>query len=282
MNIKYGIVIDLNMCIRCRTCMVACKVQNKVPPFEQNRVEHYRIRPVEWEEGKYPKVKRIFIPVLCMQCDNPACQSVCPVNAISKRKDGLVVIDKNRCIACGSCTKACPYGVPYLLQKSDKCDYCAATRLDKGEKESYCAKSCVPGAIMFGDLNDPQSQVAKIVSSGKAKTLCPEFGTQPQLYYIPPRGYEVSWARLHQNKLFLSALKARKKDLARPKSASKGSPFADIAAHGGDTTLTPAALIAGGLGTFLVSLDKLGERKRKVAALKKEKEMQEKAQTMER
>lgn len=276
MNIKYGIVIDLNVCIRCRACMVACKVQNKVPPFEQNRVEHYRIRPVEWEEGKYPKVKRIFIPVLCMQCDAPACKSVCPVNAISKRKDGLVVIDKNRCIACGSCTKACPYGVPYLLQKSDKCDFCLVARLDKREKESYCAKSCVSGAIVFGDLNDPKSQVAKMASSGKAKTLCPEFGTKPQLYYIPPKGYEVSWVKLHQNKLFLSALKERKKDLAQPKSARKKDSLVEIAANVSSAALPSVAFIAGGLGTFFSSLDKLAERKRVVATMKKEQKTSEK------
>jgi len=272
MNIKYGIVIDLNTCIRCRTCMVACKVQNKVPPFEQNRVEHYRMRPVEWEEGKYPKVKRIFIPVLCMQCDNPACKSVCPVNAISKREDGLVVIDKNRCIACGNCTRACPYGVPYLLEKSDKCDYCATTLLDKGKGESACAQACVSGAIVFGNLNDPSSNVAKMVSSGKAKALCPEFGTKPQLYYIPPKGYEVAWARLHENKLFLKALKARTKDLARTKTARKSDPFIQIVSHTGATAMPAVALLT---GTFLSSLDKLSERKRKVAALTKKEEARE-------
>jgi hypothetical protein len=89
----------------------------------------------------------------------------------------------------------------------------------------------VSEAIVFGDLNDPKSQIAGIVSSGKAKRLCPEFGTKPQLYYIPPKGYEVSWARLHQNNLFLSALKARSKDLAQPKSARRRDPLIEIAAH---------------------------------------------------
>lgn len=273
MNIKYGIIVDLNTCIRCRTCMVACKVQNKVPPFEQNRVEHYRMRPVVWEEGKYPKVKRIFIPVLCMQCDNPACKSVCPVNAITKRGDGLVVIDKNRCIACGNCTRACPYGVPYLLEKSDKCDYCAATLLDKGESESACAKACVSGAIVFGNLNDPSSRVAKMVASGKAKMLCPEFGTKPQLYYILPKGYEAEWTKLSQNKLFLSALKARAKDLAKPKATRRNDSLIQIASHSNATAIPAVALLT---GSFLTSLEKLAERKRKVAALTKRRKTSEK------
>lgn len=269
METKYGIVIDLNVCIRCRTCMVACKVQNAIPPFEQNRVEHYRIRPVVWEEGKYPKVKRFFVPVLCMQCDKPACMPVCPVNAISKRKDGLVVIDKNRCIACGNCTRACPYGIPYLMEKSDKCDYCAATRLDKGERESYCAKSCVSGAILFGDLNDPKSRVAQAVQSGKAKPLCPEFGTKPQLFYLPPKGYEGAWLALSRNKLFLEALNARRKDLARPKAARKGDAVPLVAADLKGAPLSSATLVAGGVGVFLSSLDKLAKRKSEVSAREK-------------
>ena len=94
---RYGMVIDLNTCFRCRTCMVACKVANKIPTvfdIKEQDTEYYRMRPVEWEEGKFPNVKRISIPISCMHCDNPACKAVCPVNAISKRDDGIVVVDK--------------------------------------------------------------------------------------------------------------------------------------------------------------------------------------------
>ena len=146
---KHGIVIDLNKCIRCRTCMVACKIQNNIPPKARDRGEHYRMRPVEWEEGIYPQVRRIFIPVLCMHCDKPACMESCPAEAISKRPDGLVVINKEKCVACGTCNEACPYGVPFLMEKADKCDFCAAARLDRGEKEPYCARSCVGEAMIF-------------------------------------------------------------------------------------------------------------------------------------
>lgn len=256
------IVLDLNKCIRCRACMVSCKIENRIPPLERGRVEYYRIRPIEWEEGKYPDVRRIFIPLMCMHCDNPACLRVCPKKAISKRADGIVVIDKKECIACGSCTRACPYGIPFLMEKSDRCDFCAQARLDKGEAEPYCVRSCPGEAMVFGDLNDPKSEVAKLVASGKAKHLCPEFGTNPNVYYIPPRWYEDKWDSLSDNKLFRETLSARKRDLA---TADPAVPSPVLARKAGLLASPAGILMAGALGAR-ISLNSFAERKKKVAA----------------
>lgn len=261
---KYGMVIDLNKCIRCRTCMVACKIQNNIPPLQRGRVEHYRIRPVQWEEGDYPDLRRLFIPVLCMHCDDPECLASCPAEAIVKRKDGLVVVDKNKCVACGTCAEACPYGVPYLLEKADKCDFCAATRLDQGQSEPYCAKSCVGDAIIFGDLEEPSSRVSRLVAAGKARPLCPEFGTKPNVYYIPPTWYEAEWAHLSKNKAFLEALAARAKDLAAPKSAAAES-VRQAMKMTGFLNFPLGAVLVGAVG-----LDRLAKRKQRVAAEEEE------------
>ena len=263
----HAIVIDLNTCIRCRTCMVACKIQNKIPPLRKGEVSHYRIRPVEWEEGAFPEVRRIFIPVLCMQCDKPACLDACPQDAITKRPDGLVVIDKDKCISCGACTEACPYGVPYLMGKSDKCDFCADARLDKGQKEPYCVKSCPGEAMHFGDMDDPKSRVSQLVASGRAKPLCPEFGTGPHVYYIPPKWYESSWAGLATNDRFLDALSAREKDLAEPATASAQS-LSRMARHAGMIASPMGGLVAAVVGAG-ITLDRFAERKRKVAETEK-------------
>ncbi len=257
---KYGMVIDLARCIRCRTCMVACKIQNHIPPLQRGRVEHYRLRPVEWEEGGYPDVKRMFIPVPCMHCDEPECLASCPEEAITKRADGLVVVDKDKCVGCGTCADACPYGVPYLLDKADKCDFCAAARLDKGQGEPYCVKSCVGDAMTFGDLTDPASEVSKLVASGKARSLCPEFGTKPNVYYIPPTWYEAEWSRLAKNNLFLKALAARERDIAAPKNAGIQSV---------KQAVKTAGILGSPLGAVMVGavgLDYLVKRKEKVAA----------------
>lgn len=261
---NYGMVIDLTKCIRCRACMVACKIQNRIPPLEQGRVEHYRLRPVEWEEGDYPNVKRIFIPVLCMNCDKPECLEACPVDAISKRPDGIVAIDKNKCIACGSCTEACPYGVPYLQDTSDKCDFCAAACLDKGMDAPHCVRSCPGEAMFFGDLNDPASQVSKLIASGKAKPLCPEWRTKPNVYYIPPKWYEAEWPKLVDNDLFLAALAERKKDIMEPNIAAIESTKQVFKTA--RILSSPFGSILAGVAGAGLTLDSLAKRKARVAA----------------
>ena len=137
------------------------------------------------EIGRYPNTRREFLPQLCNQCDNPACVPVCPVKATWKDDNGVVVIDKSKCIGCGACVKACPYGDRFLdpvKKKADKCDFCFR-RIEQGLQPA-CVETCVGGARIFGDLADPASQVSQLASSKDAKVLNPGSGTRPQVFYI--------------------------------------------------------------------------------------------------
>jgi len=208
-------VIDLNRCVRCRTCYVACKKEHNIlayPRDGEHPYECYRLRYVEWEWGKYPVVKRAFIPVQCMQCDDPICIRFCPLDAITQRSDGIIIIDKERCNGCGVCAAVCPYGALYINPegKADGCDFCA-DRLDAG-LPPICIEMCLGGARGFGDLDDPESEISKLVASSKAKPLFFEGVKNTRIYYVPSPN-EGDWNKVAINGDFLEALAKRKRDL---------------------------------------------------------------------
>jgi len=212
---RWGMVVDINRCVRCRTCYVVCKKEFGIlahPKDENHPYEYYRLRYVEWEWGKYPIVKRAILPMHCMHCDDPICMKFCPVDAISQRSDGLVVIDKDRCNGCGVCTAVCPYGVLYIgpSGKADGCDFCA-DRLDAGLAPA-CVEMCPTGVRIFGDLDDPQSKISKLVTSGQAKPLLLKGVKNVRVYYIPSVS-EPNWDELPINEGFLEALGRREVDL---------------------------------------------------------------------
>lgn len=215
---SYAMVIDLNRCVRSRTCYVACKKEHRIlahPRDENHPYEYYRLRYAEWEWGEYPIVKRAFIPLICMHCEDPICLKFCPLDAISKRSDGIIVIDKERCNGCGICAHVCPYGALYITPegKADGCDFCV-DRLDAGLPPK-CVEECPSdkrGAIIFGDLDDSESQVAKLINSGKAKPLLLAGVKSVRVYYVPSPN-EGDWDKLATNESFLNALAKRKVDL---------------------------------------------------------------------
>lgn len=170
---RYGMVIDLALCMRCRACMVACKTEHEIPTGKHAGHEYYRIGVLEFERGSYPTVKRIFAPVLCMQCSVAPCIDVCPISgAISRRADGIVVVDKDKCNGCKLCIRVCPYDALYFDEERrvvDKCDFCAE-RL-KQDMEPACVATCMGRAITFGDLDDPDSEVSQLV---KRKDVNPD------------------------------------------------------------------------------------------------------------
>ncbi len=174
---KYGIIIDTSKCIDCKACMIACKVENHVPEgFWRNWV-----RPFWDMDGG----KTEFQPSQCMQCDDPSCVAACPVDATYKQTDGLVVIDTEKCIGCGNCVTACPYGARYrnpILQIADKCDFCRH-RLSRGE-EPACVVTCPTKSRIFGDLNDPESEISRIFKTEKlVRVIAPHINTRPNIYY---------------------------------------------------------------------------------------------------
>ena len=175
----YVMVIDLRQCVGCQACSAACKVENQVPQ------QQYRTFVSEYELGEFPLVRKGYLPQLCNHCAEPSCVSVCPTGATFKREDGVVVVDSEVCWGCGYCISACPYDKRYFNKETkvaDKCTFCAH-RVDKGLLPA-CVETCVGGARVFGNLNDKNSDVAKLLSTYPTDVLKPEQGNKPQVFYI--------------------------------------------------------------------------------------------------
>ena len=186
---QYAMVIDVRRCTGCQACTVACKSEYDVPlGGARSWVEYI-------EKGTYPNVTRSFLPSLCNNCSEPPCTPVCPVDATYRREeDGIVVIDQDECIGCRKCVQACPYdarfmnptaGDPAVNRKkgaAEKCDFCLH-RVTEGVVPS-CVNTCTGQARIFGDLNDPNSEVSKLLAKNSVTVLKPEEGTKPNVFYI--------------------------------------------------------------------------------------------------
>lgn len=178
-RVRYAMVIDLRRCIGCHTCAVACKSENSVP------LGVYRTWVKQVEKGRFPRVTRHFLPVLCNNCENPICLQNCPTNATYRRDDGIIMVDEHRCIGCKYCMYSCPYDVRYvnpLKRYVQKCSWCAH-RVDAGQPPA-CVEACPVGARIFGNLMDPESEVARLLAQHSVQVLKPERATEPQVYYI--------------------------------------------------------------------------------------------------
>jgi len=154
-------------------------VENDVPPS----VWRSWVKVIE--KGTYPHVRKSFLPVLCNNCDNPICLQNCPVNATWQREDGIVIVDPHRCIGCKYCIASCPYNVRHINPTKkivQKCTFCHH-RVDAGLKPA-CEVSCPTGARTFGDLNDPESDISRLLAENATQVLKPEMGTEPRVFYI--------------------------------------------------------------------------------------------------
>ncbi len=224
---RYGMVIDLDRCMGCRSCMVACKVENNTPQGI------FWMHVFRFEEGEYPDVRVRFMPRPCMQCENPPCVEACPTEARYMREDGLVATDYEKCEGIRYCVAACPYGVNYFnwqeprqryylnweeatelqpitgglvppyknpeldqpygkeerhiagggykVRVIEKCTFCVH-RVEKGLTVA-CAANCPVTAIAFGDLDNPDSDVSRIIQVKPTYRLREEFGTNPKVFY---------------------------------------------------------------------------------------------------
>ena len=182
---RYGFVIDISRCIDCRACLVACSAENNVG------MQYTRIWVKDTGvKGEFPKLTRTFVPYNCMHCENPPCVEVCVSGATYKDKDtGLVLVDQEACIGCGYCVEACPYDARYLDRARgvvDKCTGCIQ-RVLVGQQPA-CVTTCVGKARLFGDLNDPNSEVSVALKNAKAvQRLDYEkngVDTDPNIYFI--------------------------------------------------------------------------------------------------
>ena len=207
---RYSMVIDLKRCTGCFACVMACKVEHQTPP------KVFWAKVLRSERGKYPVVTRQPIPVLCMHCEEPECEKVCPTGATKKRDDGIVIVDNKKCVGCRYCVVACPYGARYFVPKwtdyftgkdqpsskyaeyarkkwlaendkgvVTKCTFCVE-RVEKGRKPA-CVEACPAEARTFGDLDDSSSEISQLIKKRKGFRLQEEQGTEPSVYYLPSR-----------------------------------------------------------------------------------------------
>ena len=178
-DVKYGFIIDNRKCIGCHACTVACKSEHEVP------VGVNRTYVKQVEKGTFPDSKRLFSVMRCNHCTNAPCVTICPTEALFIREDGIVDFDNDRCIGCKSCMQACPYDALYIdpeTKTAAKCNYCAH-RVDVG-LEPACVIVCPEHAIVSGNMNDPQSEIATMLSKHNIKVRKKEKGTSPNLFYI--------------------------------------------------------------------------------------------------
>lgn len=180
MNKRYGFMMLVYRCIDCKACQVACWAENEVPLGKtRNWIE--KDGPV----GEFPNLKVDYLPGNCMHCGNPPCVKVCPTGASYRRPDGIVLVNEKKCIGCKYCMVACPYDARYFdpeKEVANKCTMCVH-RLDQGQ-EPACVSTCIGGARVFGDFNDPNSEVSRLLQNHRAQVQLPQLGTEPNIYYI--------------------------------------------------------------------------------------------------
>jgi tetrathionate reductase subunit B len=174
---RYGMVIDLRKCIGCHSCATACRDEYSVP------AGYWRSWVKVIEKGVPPK--RYFLPRLCNHCDDAPCVAACPPGASFRRADGVILIDYDKCIGCRYCMAACPYDARFInpiRKTAEKCTFCIH-RVDKGIPPA-CVEICPVNARIFGDIEDPNSELSKLIATGLVQVLKPEMGTIPKVYYI--------------------------------------------------------------------------------------------------
>jgi Fe-S-cluster-containing dehydrogenase component len=154
--------------------------------MENNVPEGYfRTRVVEEVSGEFPNLRMELRSELCNHCDNPPCVYNCPTGASHKRPDGTVQIDRTKCVGCKACIAACPYDARYIHPNggfADKCTFCEH-RVKEG-KPPACVATCIGKSRIFGDLDDPNSEVHRLIKEYDARVLLKEAGTLPKVFYI--------------------------------------------------------------------------------------------------
>lgn len=176
---KPAMIIDVNRCMGCHSCVISCKVQNGTPQgFFNTRIE-------KKAHGRFPAAWQAYTPELCHQCDEAPCVAACGNDATFQLENGIVVVDWDRCKGSGDCIPACPYGARFQDQeqgnKADKCDFCI-TRLERG-LEPACVESCPAGARIFGDLAKPQGEFAQYLAGFKAEKTGGSGNNGEKLFY---------------------------------------------------------------------------------------------------
>jgi Fe-S-cluster-containing dehydrogenase component len=201
---RLGLVIDLDTCVGCQACVVNCKEWNTSgegaplsdqQPYGAEPSGTWLNRVHSFECGSGRDGRTVHFPKSCLHCENAACVTVCPTGASYKRsEDGIVLVDEDKCIGCGLCAWACPYGAREMdldagvMKKCTLCiDRIYNENLPEIDREPACVRTCPANARHFGDLGDPDSAVSRLVAERGGVDLMPALGYRPTNKYLPPR-----------------------------------------------------------------------------------------------
>ena len=213
---QLALVIDLNVCVGCSACVTSCKEWNTSSevagcmsdknPYGEDPTGTFFNRVQTFEVGEYPKTEIVHFPKSCLHCEEPPCVPVCPTGASYKREeDGIVLVDYDKCIGCKYCSWACPYGARELDEEQKimkKCTLCVDRIYDESlpeeERKPACVMACPTNARLFGDVNDPDSEVSVAIREQGGYQLMPELGTQPANHYLPRRKTAIT---IHEDEL---------------------------------------------------------------------------------
>lgn len=176
---RYGMLIDTTRCIGCYACRIACQNQSHLPA-DVSLIDFH-----EFERGAQPCARVETVPTQCMHCEDAPCQAVCPTAATYTDPDGIVRIDSEKCIGCKYCMAACPYQARVVDHRTgvvDKCRFCTLyAPLEEGM--STCLTACSAGVRMFGDLDDPESDISKRIVETNAQPIAGDL-TKSKIYYV--------------------------------------------------------------------------------------------------
>lgn len=175
---RYGMLLDVTKCVGCMACRIACQMQNDLPPKEAF-IKYY-----ESEKGTFPNVTSEFVPVQCQHCTDAPCVHVCPTGASQTRDDGIVVVDEKKCIGCKYCMAACPYDARITFHETgtvEKCIFCFPL-VEAGEKPA-CVTTCITHCRVFGDLDDPNSELNKVIAETNARHIAGDL-TKSNFFYV--------------------------------------------------------------------------------------------------
>ena len=175
---RYGMLINTKKCVGCYACRLACQAKNHLEPGESFIKFH------ELETGTYPNVYNEIVPTQCQHCEDAPCAAVCPTGAAYIGADGIVGVDEGRCIGCKYCMAACPYQARIVQESTgvvEKCRFC----WENGEPGNppACVGTCISGARVFGDLDDPESDISKAIAQYHAQPLASNL-TASKIYYV--------------------------------------------------------------------------------------------------
>ena len=176
---RFVMVIDTKKCVGCQDCVIACKTENQVPEgFSRDWLAYETI-------GKFPNLNMEIRTERCNHCDNPPCVFCCPTGA-SHISDmgGIILVDHDKCIGCKACVAGCPYGARFIHPEgfASKCTFCVH-RVEKGD-DPACVSVCPTNCMYFGDLDDKESKVSKLLQERKYHSIIPEAGTKPHIFYL--------------------------------------------------------------------------------------------------